>query len=243
MGRKGQCCKTTVSDAWLDDIEGTGGACLIVRTTYERNLAVLAAWHREKTPSLHQTREYDKWINGVILCVIIIISISNIFQNGKYCFFLLTVLPNTGVLKLSSSVVFVDCSFCSCSTGRLLRELLGPAVCVATLLSALRFKVTATVLLSVLSFLLLALSCFVFLDFCSLLLLSLSLSLLLTSHTLRLDDWGLAPFGNLCVFVMVKSIRVDVVVVVVVVIVLCCCCDVWWFLCWLARSICFFDLW
>ncbi len=93
------------------------------------------------------------------------ISISNIFQNGKYCFFLLTVLPNTGMLKLSSSVVFVDCSFCSCSTGRLLRELLGPAVCVATLLSALRSKVTATVSLSVLSFLLLALSFFVFLTF------------------------------------------------------------------------------
>ncbi len=80
------------------------------------------------------------------------ISISNIFQNGKYCFFLLTVLPNTGMLKLSSSVVFADCSFCSCSTGHLLRELLGPAVCVATLLSALRSKVTATLLLSVSSF-------------------------------------------------------------------------------------------
>ncbi len=93
------------------------------------------------------------------------ISISNIFQNRKYCFFLLTVLPNTGVLKLSSSVVFVDCSFCSCSTGRLLRELLGPAACVATLLSASRSKVTATVLLSVSSFLLLALSFFVFLTF------------------------------------------------------------------------------
>jgi hypothetical protein len=90
------------------------------------------------------------------------ISTSNIFQNGKYCFFLLTVLPNTGVLKLSSSVVFIDCSFYSCLTGRLLRELLGPAVCVATLLSALRSKVTATVSLSVLSFLLLALSFFYF---------------------------------------------------------------------------------
>ncbi len=73
-------------------------------------------------------------------------------------FFLLTELPNTGVLKLSSSVVFVNCSFCSCLMGRLLRELLGPAVCVATLLLASRSKVTATVLLSVSSFLLLALS-------------------------------------------------------------------------------------
>ncbi len=77
-------------------------------------------------------------------------------------FFLLTVLPNTGVLKLSSSVVFVDCSFCSCSTGRLLCELLGPAVCVATLLLASRSKVTATVWLSVSSFLPLALSFFCF---------------------------------------------------------------------------------
>jgi hypothetical protein len=76
--------------------------------------------------------------------------------------FLLTVLPNTGVLKLSSSVVLVDCSFCSCSAGCLLHELLGPAVCVATLLLALRSKITATVLLSVSSFLLLALSFFVF---------------------------------------------------------------------------------
>ncbi len=92
------------------------------------------------------------------------------------------------MLKLSSSVVFVDCSFCSCSTGRLLHELLGPAVCVATLLLALRSKVTATVLLSVLSFLLLALSFFVFLDFHLLPLLSLLLSLSLSSRTLRLDD-------------------------------------------------------
>ncbi len=157
--------------------------------------------------------------------------------------FLLTVLPITGVLKLSSSVVFVNCSFCSCSTGCLLRELLGPAVCVATLLLASRSKVTATVLFSVLSFLLLALSFYVFLDFRSLPSLLLSLSLSLSSCTLRLDDWGLAPCGNLCVFAMVKLICVYIVVVVVVVVVLCCCCDVWWFLCWSARSICFFDLW
>jgi hypothetical protein len=116
------------------------------------------------------------------------ISISNIFQNGKYCFFLLTILSNTGVLKLSSSVVFVDCSFCSCSVGCLLRELLGPAVCVAMLLLASRSKVTATVLFSVSSFLLFSLSFFVFLDFHLLPSLSLSLSLMLSSHTLRLDD-------------------------------------------------------
>ncbi len=147
------------------------------------------------------------------------ISTSNIFQKWKILFFLLTKLPNTGVLKLSSSVVFVDCSFCNCLTGCLLRELLGPAVCVATLLSASRSKVTATVLLSVSSFLLLALSFFVFLDFCSLPLLLLSLLLLLSSCTLRLEDSGLALFGNLCVFAMVKSICVNVVHLC-----RCCCC-------------------
>jgi hypothetical protein len=61
---------TTVSIPWSDGIEGTKGI-IQLQSQYKSNLAVLAAWHWEKTLGLHQDNgvRQDR-ITGVILCVI-----------------------------------------------------------------------------------------------------------------------------------------------------------------------------
>jgi hypothetical protein len=122
------------------------------------------------------------------------VSINNIFQNGKYCvFFLHTVLSNTCMLLPSASLLFNDSSISLLE--RSLPDLIGLAVCVLTCSLAsvsVRIEVSAPVLLVVSSFLLLASSFFDFLGGRSL----PSLWLSLLPRLLRfgdLDGKGLVP--------------------------------------------------